>query len=433
MRKSWRLPVGIATAVLLVALATVLVLPHLSAPGLRDDARIVPASGVARGLDEGKDTVSFMFGSNHGPRYWIANPDPAVLEALHDSASSGNSVKLHTCLEGAWLEGAQPQYWVESLTYLGKQHRGFATRPRNSWRALSPAAAGLLRGVAFSEARRRDEAMGEIERAIGGDSLRKEQLALAYLTRGSLRESLAYPPGSGLNDRDDKLLVDAEGDYRRAAELDPADERTALWRGDALSALGAYTEALVLYEEVEQRWPDQYFRVAMRKAATFRLMGDPRAALRVLNELVEVHGPQGGMMYHYHRAWTLYQLRLYKDAAEELELGIRDQPDYTWAFVRRACAHAQAGDLEHAWSDQQRALELWDQGETEIKTPDGERIRGEIVAAMNAFDAARQTHSIPMTAEACTGVYEGPHDGPRKRSRLLPPAATRVAAPVEGT
>ena len=131
-----------------------------------------------------------------------------------------------------------------------------------------------------------------------------------------------------------------------------------------LRSLGAYPEALALYDEAEKRFPERYFRIAIVRGSTARQLGDYPRALHALDELVAKHGPQDGMMYHYHRAQTMIRLDRFADAVTEASAGIEDQPDYAWAFVARACAQSSLNQSDAARSDLDQALRLFqaDQG-----------------------------------------------------------------------
>jgi tetratricopeptide (TPR) repeat protein len=391
-------------------------------PSLRDETLVVTAMGNARSVKIDEGDAEFWI-SNYSPRYRIAEPSPEVVAALRQSEKTGNSLSLHVQLNGARFAefSDTPEFWVESAEYLGKTYGPFRARIRRSWREMSAAQAGLLRGLAFENAWRHDDAVKALDVALADESLSDGKLSLAYRTRGSALESLAYPPGSHLNDRDDALLMRALSDYRRAAQLDPSDYRAVHWQASVAASLGAYDEAQALYEEVGRRWPDQFFRVAIARGATYREMGDYDAALNELDAMVKEHGRQDGMMFHYHRGSTLTKLARYEEAVQDFTAGLETQPDYTWAFVARACAYAQQGDIAHAVNDLRRALELWS-AFTKLDDSRGARERfDQLTALMQELETALQSAPETPTAASCEHVFDSPTNSHRELSRQFKP------------
>jgi tetratricopeptide (TPR) repeat protein len=392
-----------------------------SHPTLRDEKSVVTIRGQAQSVVMDEADAVFRL-SSQPPNYRIAEPDPAVVAALRNSERSGNSISLHVHLNGARFAefSDTPEFWVESAEHLGKSYGPFHERIRWSWRAMSAAQASLLRGLAFDEALHYEDAVKALDVALAG-GLGDGKRALAYRTRGDALESLAYPPGRRLNDRDDALLARALGDFRRAAQLDPSDFRAVGWQGAINASLGAYQEALAVYEDVARRWPDQYFQVAISRGATFRQMGDYGAALRELDTLVKEHGPQDGMKFHYHRGWTLNKLARYAEAEKEFTAGMANQPDYLWAFAKRACAYAQQGDIAHAVNDQRRAVELWDDVKRDATAISDADTRARLDSVLQNLEAALRTAPRTPSAAACVDLFEGPTLSHREKSRQYPP------------
>jgi tetratricopeptide (TPR) repeat protein len=414
-----RLGTALFYVVLLASLAAL-----TSHPTLRGETAIVTAMDSASSVEIDDGDITFRI-SSRSPRYRINKPDAAVIDAVNASESSGNSLQLHVHLNGArFAEFSDlPEYWIESVEYLGKKFGPYQERIRWSWRDMSTAQAALLRGVGLAQAWRFEDAVKALDVALAGDELSDGKLALGYRTRASALESLAYPPGRALNDRDDQLLMRAISDYRRAAQLDPGDYRPIQWQGIPTGTLGAYPEALALYEEVGRRWPDQYFRVAIAKGAIYRQMGDADAALRELDTLVKEHGPQHGMMYHYHRGWTLNRLAHYADAEKVLTAGLESQPDYLWAFAERACARAQQGDIAHAVDDQRQALALWDQmAELDTTARNDSDRRARLSGILDELEEALRSAPDKANPAACSDLFEGPGHSRRERSRQFKPA-----------
>jgi tetratricopeptide (TPR) repeat protein len=394
-----------------------------SHPSLRNETTIVTAMGnaISVKVDEG-DAVFWL--PPPSPNYRIAGPDPEVTAALNASERTGNALSLHVHLDGArFVEYSDtPEYWIESVEYLGKTYGPYRARIRWSWRGMSAAEAGLLKGLAFDNAWRYDEAVKALDVPLAHDDLGERKLALAYRTRGNAQESLAYPPGHQINDRDDALLMRALNDYRHAAKLDPSDFRAVHWQGLVTTSLGAYDDALALFDEAARRWPDQFFRVAIARGATYRQMGNYDAALRELDRLVEKHGPQRGMMFHYHRGWTLNKLERYAEAVKDFTAGFESQPDFTWAFVGRACSYAQLGDIAHAVEDQRRALELWDQmAKLDATARNDKNRRARLAGTLQDLETALRTAPKTPTSAACVELFDSPTNSHREISRQFLP------------
>jgi len=398
-----------------------------SHPALRDEATIVPSLGPAKSVEIDEGDAVFQI-SHQLSRYRIAGPDSAVIAALHHSLNSGNSLALRVHMDGARFGeySDTPEYWIESVEYLGKTHGPYRAHIRWSWRDISDEQAGLLRGVGLENAWRYEEAVKALDIALSDDGLSDGKLAIAYQTRGSALESLAYPDHRDINDRDDALLLRALEDFRRAAQLDPSDYRNVHWQAGVAASLGGYREALALYEDVRRRWPDQYFRVAIARGATYRQMGEFDDALRELDTLVAAHGPQKGMMFHYHRGATLNKLARYAEAAKDFTAGLENQPDFPWAFVGRACAEAQQGDIAHAVEDQRHALELVDRkAKLDSKVAVLDRRDG-MAKVLQDLEAAQRSAPETPSAAGCAEFFTGPQNMHRERSPLFKSAAATV-------
>jgi tetratricopeptide (TPR) repeat protein len=354
---------------------------------------------------------------------WIRSNDPEVRAALEGSDDSNRSIAWRIHLDGAFLvdDKAAGQYWAESFEYQGRTFGPFSAKSRWSWRELTPAAAALLRALADYEARQLGDAVKKLDAALSAGTLNRVHTIQALDVRANALEALAYPPGRELNDEDDALVARAIEDWRRAARLAPKSFRIFMDEANATALLGAYAEALEMFEEAARRWPDEYFYVAMRTGAVRRQLGDHEGALRALDDLVARHGDQGGMMFHYHRGWTLNELARYEEAIHEFDAGLESQPDYPFALASRACANAQLGRLEAALEDQKRAVELHDRMIRALPQMTGEGIASHEILMRVLEDLARLQREDPdrPSAVACNrGMETNPRSSRRERSRL---------------
>jgi tetratricopeptide (TPR) repeat protein len=419
MRKPWWRRANVIVGIIFWMAVVAALGWHFSAPAL-SDTRVVSAYfgvGSVR-LEKGSLRVA-----SRRPRhvYRIATTDPQIRDVLQAADDAGKSVAWRLHLDGASIdtEGARAQFWVESFELDGTRYGPWRERARWSWRRLPEAQATLLRGLGLEFAGQHREALAQLDAAIAADGQTPAIRALALELRADTLASLAYANEDEVNDEDDALLMRAIEDYRRAAKLDPGQFDLVTGEGNAAAVLGAYEEALKLFESVEKRWPDQFFYVAMRRSAIYRQSGDPAAALGVLDELVRNHGRARGMMYHFHRAWALNDLGRHEDAIRELTSGLEAQPDYPWAYAHRACAKAQLGRVADALADQKRAMELFEQMSRAKPDADEDSARKKLQVGLRGLEAALQQAPTRATAVACRTSDTNPQVARRERSRLF--------------
>lgn len=391
---------------------------HFSSPSL-SDARVVSTyfNVDSVRLEKG----SLRVGSQRGRNVFrIATTDTAIRDVLQAADDAGKSVAWRLHLDGASLdaESARAQFWVESFEYDGKKYGPWRERARWSWRRLPEDQAALLRGLALGLASQNREALGQLDAALDGGDQTPQIRALALERRADVLESLAYANKDEVNDEDDALVMRAIEDYRQAARLAPGRYQLITAEGNASAVLGAYEEALKLFESVEKRWPDQYFYVAMRRSAIYRQSGNAQAALDVLDEMVRNHGRGRGMMYHFHRAWALNDLGRHEEAIKELTSGLETQPDYPWAFAQRACANAQLGRVADALADQKQAMDLFEQLSGAKPDADEDGAREKLQASLRGLEAALQQAPNRATAVACRNSDTNPQVARRARSKL---------------
>lgn len=261
------------------------------------------------------------------------------------------------------------------------------------------------------------------EQLLTGLEVPREPAAqkLFLRVRAENRSAIAaeLPPRSAAADQ---AAAAALADYRALAALEPDDVEHRFAVAEALIDLGGYPEARGVYEGILAKWPDEEYRIAVRLGALLRVQGHYAEALQSLNDLVARRGPQVGMKFHYHRAWTLSLLGRHDEAIRELSEGIKEQPDYSSAYQRRACAYAAIGDAKAALADAEEAARL-------LALLPAARVskgmRGELdeMAALRARLKARIVagDATPL-ADACSGASWHRWEQPRPRSPLLPVA-----------
>lgn len=251
--------------------------------------------------------------------------------------------------------------------------------------------------------------------ALGDQRLAPRLRAIALDARGDAAEAaaVALPWASEAFDRE---TLAALADYRAWVTIEPDEPRAYYATARALANLGGYEEAMEIYRAIGRRMPDEGFNVAISSGALLRKQGRYPEALAVLDAYVARAGPQIGMRYSYHRAWTLQLLGRPAEAVAEIDRGLESQPDYPYAFFMRSCANARLGRLRPALADQERGLALLDGWS----------------ASPEFTDNVQRSRAMVETLRRLAGTGEQPTDAPcqafwqrdirsRARSALLGP------------
>lgn len=383
-----------------------------------DDTAIVSTYGSIDAVRMEKGSLRIK--ARHRATYRLTSADEDVRKALEDAAGSGKSIAWRLHLGGGWVNPAtgRLEYWVDSFDYEGRTFGPWKQRARWSWRSLPEAQGALLRGYALNLGGQVSAALEQLDRALISEALPPRVRALALETRGDVLESMAYDQERELNDADDALLVRALEDYRLAAKLDPDNPRLLMDAGNVSASLGAYDEALALFDSVQRRWPQEAFYATLRRSAIRRQMGDAQAALRALDQLAR-DGQGRGMMYHYHRGWTLNALGRHADAIDTLTSGLESQPDYPWAFAERGCAHGQLGQVDDAIADLKQAVELHQRRMRAQPDADESADHEALQRRLAALEQARATAPKSRTEAGCRAPTRNPGYVRRELSPLF--------------
>jgi tetratricopeptide (TPR) repeat protein len=276
----------------------------------------------------------------------------------------------------------------------------------------------LSRGLALT-ATQPAQARQLLGRALDDSRLAGALRAVALEARGEAAASIAssLPFASEAFDR---AVADGLADDRAWLANAPDDVEAHYTVSRVLADLGGYAEAEAVYRGIGRRWPDEAFNVAVRTGALYRRQGRYGEALRMLDDFARRSGPQDGMKFHFHRAWTLTLLERPQEAVEELRQGLLGQPDYPFAYLMRACAYGRLGRIEEALADQERGLELI-RGDAEEAGP---FFTSQLAIAEAAAGTLRQLAAARRptpTTVACDRLWEREIRS-RPRSALLPPA-----------
>ena len=387
-----------------------------------DAQGVLTVEGIVEAADDTAEVIQFQL-SRKDLRFAVASVSAAdraaVAALLHASAQTSRLLKVHFVLAGAQFAPDRKRvvFPVRDLEYDGKTTtaRAPAAAVPAAGTANSPAEAAFIRAVGLYHGEKYSEAITELDTAMqsGGDA---DWKAESYKLRGLARLYRLFDDEPGPSEEGDRQLVAALQDLREWRTLKP-DDSYALYRiAETLRELGAYHEALDVYAAIGRGWPEEAYWSAILTGATERQLHHYPQALAALDKLVSEHGPQEGTAFHYHRGLTLAELGRYADAIEEYSQSVRDQPDYAWALVRRACAEELLGQTGAALTDQQAAL-----GYLKRYANGTRRSNHDIGRATEVEAQLRQAGAHRQTVDAgalCSGYWRP--DLSRSRSGLLP-------------
>jgi tetratricopeptide (TPR) repeat protein len=338
-----------------------------------------------------------------------------MMDALGESNREAHPLTVRIYLDsGQFQEGTgRPTFTVGSVTLDGKTVAGEAKAPPLPQKPgpQDRAALDLVKAVAFMEVDDAADARAALDRAIAPKALAPFQQSTALGMRGEMIQRDAFTKPAG--DERDKLLIAALQDFEAWKALSPDSGNAAAAIASTRALLGDYDEAVAEYRAMLGKYPRNRLQTYLEIARIHRMAGEYDKSLAALDELVKTVGPQNGMAYHYHRAWTLNAMGRYGEAAAEITAGLKDQQDYPWAYMQRACAYGQSGKLEEAIADQEQVVKL-------LKAAGGSDMKADESRAEAALAELRAAHA--KTAAACTG-YAMDQDAKRTRSALLPAAA----------
>jgi hypothetical protein len=187
-----------------------------------------------------------------------------------------------------------------------------------------------------------------------------------------------------------------------------------------LRNLGAYEEAEAVYLRTLLEQPNR-LGAYTGLAATYRAMGKPEQALKLLDQGLATGQLARGMPAYYQRAWALIELKRYAEAAIDLEKELQQEPQWAWAHLFRACALSATGRLPEAAAAAKRGAELIvaepiDEDNAAEEERENEDAR---TMAANLEGLARTMPTTPD--EAACRLFPGPEYPMRPRSPLLPP------------
>ena len=406
-----------------IAVAFAPLLVSGQAPGAAPTLPVLTvASGVADGARNGSDIWFASWTDGIGFSLAPTSDDQAggIFDSLNEAARSGRTIIVRIDPASGRYDPARKRMMYRACAVRFDKaafgdgdafcHGGPLEAPPLTDRALSL-------GVALVEAGQGRQALPFLNQVLHGDGDPTRRL-IAVRARHSAHDAVAGSlPAS--RDRDAELIA-ALADAREWEALAPDDTNAELAAAAGLAQLGAYDEAVAAYRTITIRRPDERYRSAVRIGAIRRGQGDFAGALAELDGLAKELGPQTGMKFHYHRGWTLTLLGRNEEAVAELNLGLKDQPDYPWALVKRACAFGRLGRVAEAAADQRAAVALLERIAPSLGDV-GDQVKADLArsrAVSKSLDLDAKARRSAPTDVACSG-YSDPDRG-RERSILLP-------------
>lgn len=382
-------------------------------------APVLSASGVAREVVMMQGRISFVLFET-GERFEIdakhvASTDE-LLQTLDDSDKTGKNVTVHLYIDSGRFENGVATFSVRDVEYGGKTIQGEAAPPANAKSGAGKASADLAKGVALLAAEDFAGARAALDAAVMNSALGADLRPTALKTRADLNRLDAFsnhPPGA---DRD-KLLRAALVDDMAWQALAPDSGNARAAVANTKAALGAYDDALAEFQAMLDKWPRAKVTTYMQIEAIELTRGNYDRALAALDEAVKVAGTPQSMPYHYHRGWVLSALGRDGEAIAEFTTGLKAQPDYAWAHIKRACSYGRTGEIAQAVADQEAAVKLLEQGGAAV-TQDETFDRAHAGDVLAQLRALKDPHA--KTDIACGGYWSG-EGVKRERSTLLPP------------
>lgn len=264
-----------------------------------------------------------------------------------------------------------------------------------------------------------ERAVALYTKAIASGRLTEHLLAVAYRGRGHARDNYEYAHGM----RDGEMLL-ALRDYQKAREIEPTLDiyRDEAW---ALAALGAYDDATAAYRKaLELDKPKPHWSL-IGLARVERIQGRYDAAMRYLDQVLQVWGEgNASMPIYYNQAHALFLKNDNAGVVDAITKGLAYQTDHSDAFRFRACAHARLGEFVKAKADIAQAIKLAHAppiDEAWAKTPLAKAFYAEYERDRAMIDAmAAGTASDADRATLCTDIWNYGL-ALRTRSSLLPP------------
>lgn len=412
--RTWILIGATAAAAAFCSLAVIFIVGH-STPSIRQDLMLFTSTGHPMRIDVEGEFIRVAYQWNR-TSLLIPDTSPELLETLKAAQDAGEQVSFRAQLTGAHFDSGNglPVFWVRSLSYRDKEFGPYEVDVPWSWRVLLDEQVALLKGIGYHNNRDFIPALTEFDRGLRTGMLQPSQRGLALALRAEACEQLAYAQRTTA--ARDYLLVRASDDYAEAARFRREDSSLLTSRAGVLVHLGAYDDALGLLRQVLEHPDESHFRAGIMAAEVSRRRGAYAESLRILDEVGARDEDELGMMYFYHRGWTLLLLERNPEAAAAFSEGLKSQRSWPWVYIGRACARHRMGDEDAALADLRAAVQLADR-----RTERDEDALAALRAELRNNIAALERHGPAGSARvsACENFQADFDHTLRERSKLL--------------
>lgn len=412
--RHWIVAGAAAAGLAFCILAFIFVVGHAN-PAIQDDPMLFTTAGHPSQIEvEGSSVrVTYQWGRFS---LLIPNLDPEVMPLLEGARDQGEAVSFRAQLAGAHFDpdSGVPVFRVQSLHYRDKTFGPYEVAAPWSWRVLIDEQVALLKGVAYHNEREYSAALSQFDAGLRTGKLRPAQRGLALALRGEVNQYRSNDEPTLLGK--DYLLARSNEDFAQAAKYRRDDYSLLTSRAEVLTELGAYEEALALLQQVLKASPEMHFRAGIMAADVLRRRNRYPEALRVLDEVGARDGDQLGMMYYYHRGWTLLLMQRNPEAAAAFSDGLKTQRRWPWVYIGRACTRHAMGDDESALADLRAAVAAFDRSAERDVEPN-RSLRAELRNNIAALDRKGPAGAANLTV--CER-FQPDFDRPlRERSKLL--------------
>jgi tetratricopeptide (TPR) repeat protein len=386
---------------------------------------VLSTTGIVGQIRQDLDPITFdLF--HRDPLFVLDSADPteraAIRDVLQDANKTYRGILVRYTLEGASLsvDRSHPTFQILSVDYQGRRLPISRARSQQSTdlkvSSLSAAERTWVRGAGLAIGGRERESISEFNQALSDTTLASSLQALGHKLRGQALVGSVKSETRVSTDAGDRDLVRALEDFRAWQAFEPDSAAPLYEIGQTLRDLGAYPEALRIYAEIAHSWPEEFYWSAIRSGDTQRELGSHQLELEALDELVKQHGQQSGMAFHYHRGGALMDVGRPSEAIAEISEGLKEQPDYAWAFIRRSCAESQVGRFADALRDQQSGIVLLKELDDGSKASQFNLQHGfEVEALLRTATAENEPVPIPSV---CYGYWSDDQKGRRRSSQL---------------
>ncbi|QWG12048.1 tetratricopeptide repeat protein [Bradyrhizobium sediminis] len=187
----------------------------------------------------------------------------------------------------------------------------------------------------------------------------------------------------------------ALADLSEAIRLDPKFTAAYNDRGIVFQEKRDYARAISDTTRAMELRGKASYEDYLTRANSFRLSGNPSAALDDIKAAGSAYPDQQGPSYYYFLGWNLYLLGRYDEAIDAMTSAIAQRADYYWAYFRRGASYDKKGDRAKAREDLQKAAahieaEYWDD---------------EAKAVFAQFGLQSPT-GLPVNAQSLVGMYD---------------------------